>query len=80
MDKKIAEKMRYKSKRGVIPLGILAILAITALLGTGVIGFMLGQGIQGFALTVAFTLLGLFLLVNVVSIIKWVKEVRGQGK
>jgi TM2 domain-containing membrane protein YozV len=72
--------MKNENKRGVIPLWILTMLAITALLGTGVIGFMLGQGVQGFALTVAFTLLGLFLLVNVVNIIKWVKEVRGQGK
>ncbi len=57
-----------------IPIAVFVILAIAALMGAGAIGFLLGQGVQGFALTIAFTILGILFLMNAVPIMRWVKS------
>ena len=67
------------NSKGAVPMVVLVILAISALLGAGAVGFLLGQGVQGFALTIAFTVLGVLFLMNAISIIRWVKELKREA-
>jgi TM2 domain-containing membrane protein YozV len=69
-----------KNSKGAVPLVVLVILAIAALLGAGTVGFLLGQGVQGFALTIAFTVLGVLFLINAVSILRWIKELKQETR
>jgi hypothetical protein len=64
------------NQRGAVPIAVIVILAITALIGVGAIGFLLGQVVQGIALTIAFAVLGVLFLLNAGSILRWVKAVK----
>jgi TM2 domain-containing membrane protein YozV len=73
-------KQCRKNEKGIIPIYVIVILSLCALVGTGVLGFLLGKGVQGFALTVAFTILIVIFMINAAGVVRWIKSVKKEAR
>ena len=70
----------FNKQKGGVPVIVVIILAIVAIIGLCGIGFLLGRGTQGVVLIITFTILGVVLLLNAGSLVKWLKEISREIK
>lgn len=73
-------KFGYHTQRAFIPIPMLIILLVIAALGGGLVGFFMGQGIQGIAITVSVTIIIVMVTLNLPGVITWVNSFKKGGR
>ena len=65
------------NQRGVIPVVMIFVLAITALIGAAAIGFLLSGAVQMIVMVVAFVAIIYIVLIKSESVTKIIRELKG---